>query len=304
MKIRYIKLGDGGKWESSCIEEDQTIRLGYESPYHKESLAGDWDAVHAFWLSRRNGKKGSATKDLNQIRDFYELEETDLWITFYKRKLYWCHAHKEVYELSPGGTRVRKVIGSWSCKDKNGDVLAIENLDGKITKVQGYRGTICGVELPDYLIRKINGELQPEVESTKESLVVLKQNVESLIRGLWWNDFELLVDLIFSQSGWQRISVLGKTEKDIDLDLFSPVTQKRAFVQVKSTTNAAQIQSYQEIFSQHDQYDEMYFVFHTFSGSIKGLDVRDPRVSVWDISRVADLVINAGLIGWLLAKRA
>jgi|TARA_R100000687_G_scaffold36693_1_gene29953 hypothetical protein len=47
----------------------------------------------------------------------------------------------------------------------------------------------------------------------------------------------------------------------------------------------------------------MYFVFHTFAGNLEKLDIDDPRVAVWDISRVADLVINAGLIDWLLAKR-
>lgn len=302
MKIRYIKLGDGGKWERYCIEEKQALRLGYESPYHQESLNSDWDVVRDFWLSARNGNKGAASRDVNQIRDFYELSESDIWITFYQRKMYWCHAHSEVHELEDG-SRIRNVIGSWSCCDKNGRPLSIENIDGRITKVQGYRGTICGVELPEYLLRKIDGEVQPEIQSTKEALVALKRNIESLIKGLWWNDFELLVDLIFSQSGWQRISVLGKTEKDIDLDIFSPVTQKRAFVQVKSTTTAAQIQSYRDIFNQYHQYDEMYFVFHTFSGDLENLNIDDPRVAVWDISRVAELVINAGLIDWLLAKR-
>lgn len=302
MKIRYIKLGDGGKWERCCIEEQQTLRLGYESPHHHESLSGDWDTVHSFWLSARNGNQGAASRDLNQIRDFYELSESDIWITFYQRKMYWCHALKEVHQLEDG-SRIRNLIGSWNCYDKIGRPLSIENIDGRITKVQGYRGTICGIELPEYLLRKINGEVQPEIQSTKEALAVLKLNIENLIKGLWWNDFELLVDLIFSQSGWQRISVLGKTEKDIDLDIFSPVTQKRAFVQVKSTTTANQIQSYREIFNQHHQYDEMYFVFHTFSGNFEKLGIDDPRVAVWDISRVAALVINAGLIDWLLAKR-
>lgn len=303
MKIRYIKLGDGGKWERYCIEEQQALRLGYESPYHQESLRGEWDTVRNFWLSSRNGNEGAASRDLNQIRDFYELSETDIWITFYQRKMYWCHAHKEVHELEDG-SRIRGVIGSWSCYDKNGSPLTIENLDGRVTKIQGYRGTICGVELQEYLQRKINGETQPEIQSTKEALIALKENIENLIKGLWWKDFELLIDLIFSQSGWQRISVLGKTEKDIDLDLFSPVTQRRAFVQVKSSTTESQIQSYCDIFNQHHQYDEMYFVFHTFSGKLENLKLGDPRVAVWDISRVADLVINAGLIDWLLEKRS
>lgn len=112
MKTRCIKLGDGGNWERYCIEEQQAPRLGYESPHHQESLRGDWDTVRYFWLSARNGNKGAASRDLNQIRDFYELLESDIWITFYRRKMYWCHAQKEVHELEDG-SRIRNVIGSW-----------------------------------------------------------------------------------------------------------------------------------------------------------------------------------------------
>lgn len=300
MKIRFIKLGSNGSWEKSCIEDENTIRLGYESPYHEECLSGNWEPVRKFWLEARNGDQGTATRDVNQIRDFYELSELDIWITFYKRKMYWCHAGKDVQQLEDG-SRVRRVLGSWSCDDNNGLPLTIENIDGRITKVQGFRGTICGVELPEYLLRKVNGELQPDVVETKKSLGALKANVEGLIKGLWWNDFELLVDLIFSKSGWQRISVLGKTEKDIDLDVFSPVTQKRAFVQVKSSTNADQVKEYYESFSQFGQYSEMYFVFHTLTGA--DVDINDPKVHLWDLARVAELVIHAGLVDWLIAKR-
>jgi hypothetical protein len=87
--------------------------------------------------------------------------------------------------------------------------------------------------MQDYLIRKINGQTTDEVENAKLSLTRLKSDVRDLIQGLWWHDFELLIDLVFSKAGWQRFSVLGKTEKDIDLDIYSPTTQKRAFVQIK-----------------------------------------------------------------------
>ncbi len=302
MKIRFIKLGNGGSWEKSCIEDDSTIRLGYESPFHDDCLNGNWEPVRNFWLSARNGSQGTASSDINQIKDFYELLETDIWITFHKRKMYWCHAQKDVLLLGDG-SRIRRVLGAWNCEDKNGTPLVIENIDGRITKVQGFRGTICRVELPEYLLRKINGDLQPEVEAAKQSLINLKADIEKLIKGLWWNDFELLVDLIFSKSGWQRISVLGKTEKDIDLDVFSPVTQKRAFVQVKSATSAVQIQEYYDTFVQYKQYDEMYFVFHSMSGSIEDVGIKDGRFHLWGLSRVAELVIHAGLIDWLITKR-
>jgi hypothetical protein len=303
MKIRFIKLGNGGGWEKSCIEKENTLRIGYESPFHQECLKGDWEPVREFWLQARNGNEGSATRDINQIRDFYELSETDIWITFYRRGMYWCHAHKEVTE-EKDGSRIRKVIGTWSCTDKKNNPLTIENIDGRITKVQGFRGTICGVELPDYLIRKINGEAQPDMVSTEKALVELKDNIENLIKGLWWNDFELLVDLIFAKLGWQRISILGKTEKDVDLDVFSPVTQQRGYVQVKSSTSSSEITKCYEDFKQYQQYDEMYFVFHSFTGSFEKININDPKVYLWDLPRVSELVIRAGLIDWLITKRS
>jgi hypothetical protein len=102
----------------------------------------------------------------------------------------------------------------------------------------------------------------------------------------------------------QRISVVGKTEKDIDLDIFSPVTQKRAFVQVKSSTSMAQIREYYDSFIQYKQYDEMYFVFHSMSGLTNDMGINDSKLHLWGLSRVAELVIHAGLVEWLIAKRS
>lgn len=300
MKIRYIKLGEGGCWEKSCIEEDNTIRFGYEGK-HEECLAGNWDAVKEYWLSNRNNL-GAAARDVNQIRDFYELSENEIWVTFYKRKMYWCRASKDVIELEDG-TRIRHVIGSWSCKDVKGDSLTIENIDGRVTQVQGFRGTVCSVNLPEYVLRKINGETQPEVEVAKKNLEDLKVSMANLISGLWWKDFELLIDLIFAKSGWQRVSVLGKTEKDIDLDLYSPITNRKAFVQIKSSTNISEIRSCIDTYKAHNQYNEMYMAFHTFNGDIRLIEESDPSVHLLDISKIAELVIHTGLINWLITKR-
>lgn len=299
MKIRYIKLGERGCWEKSCIEEDNTIRFGYEGK-HEECLQGKWEDVKEYWLSNRRDP-GAATRDVNQIRDFYELSEDDIWITFYKRKLYWCRAHKDVIELEDG-TRIRNAISGWSCNDIKGNGLTIENIDGRVTQVQGFRGTVCSVNLPEYVLRKINGEIQPEAEKAQELIESLKYSLASLINGLWWKDFELLIDLIFAKSGWQRVSVLGKTEKDIDLDLYSPITNKKAFVQIKSSTSISEIRSCIEAYKSHDQYNEMYMAFHTVNGDIRQIE-EDPSVHLLDVTKISELVIHTGLINWLITKR-
>ena len=299
--IRFIKLGEKGRWEKSCIEDEGTIRIGYESPYHENSLAGDWEPVRTFWLDYRKGDKGAATRDLNQIHDFYELSEDALWITFYKRKLYWCFAETLVIQREDGSL-TRKTINGWSCEDLKARKLTIENLDGRVTKVQGFRGTICGVDLSEYLIRKINGEEQPEVKAAKGYLASLQHSVENLIQGLWWKDFELLVDLIFAQSGWQRISVLGQTDKDIDLDVFSPVTSRRAFIQVKSNASNETFNGSVARFREMGQFDEMYFVVHTSDSQLASRT--EGSISILDLNKLSELVINAGLVNWLITKRS
>lgn len=298
--VRFIKLGEKGKWEKQCIEQDGTIRLGYESRQHQESLNRDWTAVRDYWCKARNGDSGAATRDLNQIRDFYELPSTALWITFYNRLLYWCFAAAKVDEF-PDGSRIRKATDGWSCNSLTDKKLHVENIDGRITKVQGYRGTICSVDLEDYLVRKIRGEVQPEVAEANAAIETLRLKAAQLIRGLWWHDFELLADLIFAQAGWQRVSVIGKTEKDIDLDLLSPVTNRRAFVQVKSRADFAMLQQSISAFRSNQNFGEMYFVVHTADEQV--LNHSESGVNVLGLDKLAELTINAGLMNWLLKKR-
>ena len=57
-------------------------------------------------------------------------------------------------------------------------------------------------------------------------------------------DFEIFVDLLFRSDGWSRIGTLGKTTKDIDIELISPITNERAIVQVKSQSNLGVYKDY------------------------------------------------------------
>lgn len=300
-EVRFIKLGEKGRWENECIEgPEPCIRLGFATGHHAESLAGKWQVLTDHWRKVEQKTPGKATEFLNQVKAFYTLGESTLWITFYKRKLYWCKAHPTVTELKDG-SRIRRVVGVWSSKDLNGRELHVDNLSGALTKVQGFRGTICKVEAAAYLIRKLNGETQPEVAKAEQALSELECALVPLIRRLGWKDFELLTDLVFTQAGWQRIGSLGKTEKSIDLDLMSPVTGKRAFVQVKSQANLKTFLQYKESFEGMDQYDEMYFVVHTPAADLAAHH-EDSAIELLTVARLAKLVVSAGLTRWVLRK--
>jgi hypothetical protein len=134
-----------------------------------------------------------------------------------------------------------------------------------------------------------------------DSLYRLKEGLQPLIRKLGWKDFELLTDLIFTRAGWQRVSALGKTQKTVDLELLSPVTGRRAFVQVKSVSDLETFLQYKAKFEDMRNYDEMYFVVHAPTEELS--DYRsDSPVFLLTAYRLAELVVSAGLVQWLIRK--
>ena len=82
----------------------------------------------------------------------------------------------------------------------------------------------------EYAIRRINGQDLPEVERALEAVNELYDSVIGLMRLLEPKDFELLVNLVFSDDGWRMLCVVGRTQKMIDLDILLPSTGERAFL--------------------------------------------------------------------------
>ncbi len=299
--VKFIKLGQEGKWETECIEgRSPCIRLGFRSKQHGECLAGDWDAVFRHWSGPGGKTKGKATEFTNQVKAFYSAPESTLWVTFYKRKLFWCFVSSKVVEL-PDETRIRRTLSEWSCRDVAGNELHIDNLSGALTKVQGFRGTICSVDQANYLLKRLNCELLPEVAHAVECLRVLEQSLPALIRKLGWKDFELLCDLIFTRAGWQRIGSVGRTQKTIDLELLSPVSGNRAAVQVKSRADLKIFRDYEERFAELPQYSEVYFAVHSPSAQLHEHQP-ESRVVLLTAKHLARLVVSAGLADWLVQK--
>jgi len=297
--VKFIKLGRSGGWEERCIESDKPmIRLGFDNPHHQKCLEGDWDFINRYWLESKT--KGKATETTNQIRDFYTQPKETMWITFYKRKLFWCFAKEAVIQLEDG-SRVREVDGEWNSCSVKGEPLYVENLSGKLTKVQMFRGTICSVKESNYLLKRINSIELPEIQQAKDALNNLVSCVKPLIKNLGWQDFELLVDLVFSNAGWQRVATLGKVEKSIDLDVISPVTGRRAFIQVKSQSSKDEFEEYIQQFEGMPQYDEMYYICHTGT-SVLGEVFLPNNVQFIGLDHMAELTVNAGLVKWLITK--
>jgi hypothetical protein len=126
-------------------------------------------------------------------------------------------------------------VSQWQKVNLKGEPLQIDKLSTRLTQVAGYRMTIYQVKAPQYAVRRINGEEEPVVARGWLARDVLVSVAAEMIEGLHWADFETMVDLIFSRSGWQRVSRVGSSMKDVDLLLQQPTTGETAFVQVKSS---------------------------------------------------------------------
>lgn len=297
----FIKLGRKGSWAQDCIN-NSTLRLDFTNPHHQKCIEGDWEFIRNHWKNVERKTDGKATETTNQIRNFYESEVDVLWITFHNRKLYWCFSNREITELEDG-TRIRPCKGSWSCEDINGTELTVETLSSRLTKTQAFQGTICNIEAEalDYLKRRLNGTELQSVIRARKAYKELKDSLIDLIKNLTWQDFELLTDLIFSYAGWKRIETRGKKQKCIDLVLESPVTGKKAFVQVKSISDLSTFKKYVHQFKNMNQYDEMYFVVHSTKKDLGGYD-GDDREKIINVDKIAELSINAGLADWIISK--
>lgn len=299
----YIKLGEGGKWEKECLTEG-TLRFRYREVPHDVCMSGNWPEAERLALTFSKGR-GAATRHVNQIRKFYEEDDKTLWMTFHLDRLWWCFADAHV-EVLPGDIKQRRVVGSWHDSDINGAPLLKGTLSGKLLAVHGFQGTICSVSDIEYLLHKINGTVQPHVATAQKAFEDLRVALIPIIKRLHPKDLEILTDLIFRQCGWQRVGVAGGTEKDIDLDLISPVTEERIAVQIKSQADARIWREYRDKYIDMRGFNRFYFVTHSPDATLiaEARGTEDDSFIFWGVEDLALQSARGGLTGWLIDKAA
>ncbi len=267
--ILFIKLGEKGSYEQECIEKNSSIKLGYEKIDHNLCIKGQWDDVNNEIQAKYKTVQTATTSHKNQIRKFYEEPSSTMWITFYNSKLWYCYADSKITYNSDGTKE-----SNWSDRDSQGNVLFIQFLSGRLTKVQGFRGTICDVKEKDYLLHK-------------------KLNHK---------DFEVFIDLIFRSAGWSRIGHIGSTIKTIDIELLAPVTNERAVIQIKSQSDMTVFNDFKNRMLNMNEYDKYFFVTYTPSKELQAyFDSGDEtEIQFFDSKKISKLCINSGLIEWLV----
>jgi hypothetical protein len=127
--VRYIKLGEGGRWEQECVQK-RIIRFGFGSASSERfplCHAGKWDELTKSFLAHGRDA-GTATRFTNETRKFFEDDGTTLWITFVGERLYWGLLTSEAAVRHTDGDGVfREVNDGWRWHDLKGNVLTKES---------------------------------------------------------------------------------------------------------------------------------------------------------------------------------
>ena len=300
--VRYIKLGRGGRWEDAAIDRGE-LHFGYKKATHELALEGDFETIKQYLIGLGRDAQ-AASRDAREVLDFYELGSGCLWITFAKDHLWWTFAAPEVTWVGGDGQegeRTRKTIGGWRNTDVNGVPLGTNTLSTKLTKVAGYRRTICKVEAQDYLLRRINGIQEPFVEKSTAARDTLITMITEGLAMLHWADFEPLVDVIFARSGWHRASAIVGNQKLVDMELEQPTTSERGAVQVKSSANQKLLDQYIARIDEAERFDRFFFVCHSPEGELASPIGRND-VHVWTGRELASTVLRLGLQDWVFEK--
>ena len=303
-EVRYIKLGRGGLWDDISLSKGE-IHFGCHSLTHELALTLDWAAIRAQRLA--SGRKpGDASSDTRELIDFYTLGVDCLWITFAKDHLWWAFAAPKVHWLGGDeyvqGARMRRTLGGWRNTDIAGNPLHQSLLSSRLTKTAAYRRTLCGFIEKEYLLRRLNGIEEPIIKRAHAAKAELVSATAEGICALHWRDFETLVDLMFSRTGWVRTSPLGGTQKTVDLILEQPTTNERAMVQVKSAASQATLDDYVARFEDSIGFDRLFFVSHERAKKLAC--PTDKRINVWTGDILASKVVQLGLHDWVFSKVA
>ncbi len=303
--IRYIKLGPKGRWADAALSRNE-LHFGYGKVTHDLAVAADIGQIRTALVAQGRDVQ-AATRDAREVIDFYHLGSECLWITFARDHLWWTFADPEVIWLTQDlklvGERIRKSIGGWKNTDLNNVPLKIDSLSTRLTKVAGYRRTICNVEAREYLLRRLNGIEEPIVAKSAAARNTLIDVLAESIAALHWKDFETLIDIVFARSGWNRVSAIGGTQKTVDMELEQVTTGEVAAVQVKSVASQKTLDEYVERVDETDRFDRFFFVCHSPKGDLS-IPSERRDIHVWAGRDLAATILKMGLHDWVIEKIA
>jgi hypothetical protein len=298
-EVYYLKLGRGGEWAEDGIAHGRA-RIGWKSTPLSQINAGEWPAIKKT-LQARSKTPVVGTMDANALERFCRSTDADVWVTFHDSKLWWGRL-KNGPVKEDVTSKYREVLDGWRDRSLKNELFLANQIPGRISQLQGFRATVCRVRDRDGLLRLLSGERSTEFLALAESKKNLIAKIASAIKTLHWKDFELLVDLVFRQSGWRRVSTVGERMKSVDIELEDQITGDQYQVQVKSQATMEVASKCKEEF-RAAAFRKYYLVVHTPDPELLGAtDLNSDEFELILTERLAQMVVDGGLTGWLLDK--
>jgi hypothetical protein len=295
----YLKLGRGGEWAKDRIEHGRA-RIGWRSTPLAQINAGEWPAIKQA-LQITSKTRGAGTADANALEHFCRSTEADVWVTFHNSRLFWGRLRNGPVK-EDAVSKYRELLDGWRDRSEKNEPLLANQIPGRISQLQGFRATICRVRYRDALLRLLSGERSKEFLALETSEDALIATAALVIKTMHWNDFELLVDLVFRQSGWRRVSMVGERMKSVDIELEDTITGDRYQVPVKSRASKEIAGRCKEEFSGSD-FRKFYLAVHTPDQTLLATNgLNDDQFEVITPDRLARMVVDGGLTRWLLGK--
>ena len=129
------------------------------------------------------------------------------------------------------------------------------------------QGTICELKGKDKEVFFNTLKWQfPEYEELENLRAKSIDLILKVIQELNAHDFEILVDMVLTKSGWLRVGELGGTVKAIDMEYLIPVENKQVYVQVKSVLTDKECIEALKLLSEELVFESnaiCYLAFHT-----------------------------------------
>lgn len=306
--VRYIKLGAGGCWDAASLDQ-QRIHWGLPSDPHELASSGDWAAVRQHCLAA--GLSPSVATAYTSAAKFFYADGRDvMWITIARGRLWWTfadpHVHLLTGESTTEGSRYRATLGGWRDCDLRGEMLLLDRLSTRLTKLAAYRRTICTLSTDQraLCLRYINAEPDPDQVAVQTARNELQRCVTKIVERLSWGDFEALVDLILQRSGWLRVSALGGMLKDVDLIVEQPLTGDRMAVQVKSSASQAVINDYASRLLHRPPNERLMLICHSPQGVLAAPVLMDGRcLTLMTGPEISKRVVDLGLVDWVIHRQ-
>lgn len=306
LTLRYVKNGDGGKWWQAA-KTNQQVHLGWKKMPPELLMKPDFTEIKQR-LKAQYGPKQGAMQDFNQLQSLLDTPSQHVWMTFEDGYMWWCTV-VDGATVNPDGENNKKgnfwlkCDRPWSNRSLKGKLLAKTDLPGTVTTVAGFKATSCKPKAWQEILRIIQDKQDPDAAQAALARGKYREALEKIVKRLSPQDFEQLIDLILTRTGWARISTLGKALKGIDLEVENRTADEIAFVQVKSSATQKVLKEYVEQFNnQRDRYARMIFAVHSPSGELRV--PADLPVHLWTCDRVAEFVVHAGLGEWVESRLA